>query len=50
MKRFAAVVAVAAVTTLSGMVAAPANAASLCINYDISINGQGQAGSQCLPG
>jgi hypothetical protein len=48
-KRLAAVVAVAAVTTLSGMMAAPANAASVCINYDININGQGQAGAQCLP-
>jgi hypothetical protein len=49
-KRFASVVAVAAVAALSGVFAAPANAASVCINYDISINGQGQSGSQCLPG
>ena len=50
MKRLAAVVAVAAVASLSGLVAAPASAASICVDYDISINGQGQAGSTCLPG
>jgi hypothetical protein len=28
----------------------PAQAApSLCLTYDVSINGQGQAGTQCLP-
>lgn len=48
MKRFAAVASIATVVTLSGLVAAPANAASLCISYDININGQGQAGTQCL--
>ena len=50
MKRFVAVAAVAAVASLSGLVAAPASAASICIEYDININGQGQAGAQCLPG
>jgi len=49
-KRFVAVASVATVVTLSGLVAAPANAAGLCISYDININGQGQAGTQCLPG
>ena len=50
MKRFVAVAAVAAVVSLSGLVAAPASAASICVEYDITINGQGQAGAQCLPG
>ena len=50
MKRFVAVAAVGAVVSLSGLVAAPANAASICVEYDININGQGQAGAQCLPG
>ena len=49
-KRVIAVASVAAVFTLSGLVAAPANAASICFDYDISINGEGQAGSFCLPG
>lgn len=49
MKRFVVAVVLAAGASLVGL-AAPANAASLCIDYDISINGQGQAGSQCLPG
>ncbi|MEN8705161.1 MAG: hypothetical protein ABF306_03395 [Nocardioides marinisabuli] len=45
-------VAVLALSFGLSLVAAtgPASAASICIDYDISINGQGQAGSQCLPG
>ena len=41
MKRLVAVAALAAVASLSGLVAAPANAASICFEYDININGQG---------
>lgn len=50
MKRFLAVASVATAVSLSGLVAAPANAASICFDYDININGQGQAGAFCLPG
>jgi hypothetical protein len=50
MKRFVAVATLAAAASLSGLVAAPAQAASICFEYDIDINGQGQAGAQCLPG
>ncbi len=53
MKRIAAVIALAAAGTV--LVAAPANAdPSVCGSYDVSVSingqGQGQAGSQCLPG
>ena len=51
MKRIAAVIALAtAATAVSAVAATPAQAASVCISYDISVNGQGQAGSHCLPG
>ena len=51
MKRFVAVVTLAAAGTMVGLVGSPAQAdPSLCIQYDININGQGQAGAQCLPG
>lgn len=49
MKRIAAVFALATAAGL--LVAAPAQAEpSICLTYDVNINGQGQAGSQCLPG
>lgn len=48
MKRLAA--AVVAATTLGILaVAAPAQAAQLCINADINVNGTQQSISQCLP-
>ena len=48
MKRLAAALALAAAGTL--LTFAPAQAdPGLCLTYDISINGQGQAGTQCLP-
>jgi hypothetical protein len=49
-KRFVAVVTLAAAASMAGLVGSSAQAASVCIDYDININGQGQAGSQCLPG
>jgi hypothetical protein len=49
-KRFAAVLALAAISSMaSAAVAGPAQAAELCVSYDINVNGQGQAGTQCLP-
>lgn len=48
MKRIAAVVTLAVAATLLGSVA-PAQAASVCLTYDLSLNGQGQAGTVCLP-
>jgi hypothetical protein len=48
MTRIAAAFALAAAGTL--LTLAPAQAdPSLCLTYDISVNGQGQAGTQCLP-
>jgi len=48
MKRIAAVLALAFAGTL--LTLAPAQAdPSLCLTYDVSIAGQGQAGTQCLP-
>ncbi len=48
MKRILAVLACA--SAFSVIAAAPADAdPSLCVTYDVSINGQGQAGTQCLP-
>ena len=48
MKRIAAVLSLAAAATL--LTLAPAQAdPSLCLTYDINVNGQGQAGTQCLP-
>jgi hypothetical protein len=48
MKRIVSVFALAAAASL--LTVAPAQATpSLCLTYDIDINGQGQAGSQCLP-
>jgi hypothetical protein len=49
-KRLAAVAVLATVTTLAGLVATPAQAASLCLTYDVRVNGQGQTDSLCLPG
>lgn len=48
MKRIAAVLTLAFAATL--LSAAPSQAASLCLSYDVSVNGQGQAQSICLPG
>lgn len=49
MKRIAAVFALALAASL--VAAAPAQAdPRVCLTYDINVNGQGQAGSQCLPG
>jgi uncharacterized low-complexity protein len=48
MKRIATVVALAFAALSLGAVA-PAQAASACLTYDVSINGQGQAGTICLP-
>ena len=49
MKRLAAVSALVAVAGLVSV--APATAEpSICLTYDIHVNGQGQAGTQCLPG
>ena len=49
MKRIAAAFALA--TTASLIAVAPAQAdPSVCLTYDVNINGQAQAGSQCLPG
>lgn len=48
MKRIVSLFALAAAASL--LTFTPAQAApSLCLTYDISVNGQGQAGSQCLP-
>ena len=49
-KRLATVAVLATVTALAGLVASPAQAASVCLTYDVSVNGQGQADSLCLPG
>lgn len=48
MKRIAAVITLAAAATLAGAVA-PAQAASACLTYNVSINGSGQANTICLP-
>ena len=52
MKRILAVTVVAPALALglSVVSAGSASAASICIDYDITINGTQQAGSQCLPG
>lgn len=52
MKRLIAVTLVAPALALGMSVvsAGSASAASVCITYDININGTQQAGSQCLPG
>ena len=51
MKRLVAVVALAGAASMAGLALSPAQAdPSICITYDITINGQGQAGTQCLPG
>jgi len=50
MKRFAAVVVLAAVASLVSLTPAEAAGPQLCLTYDININGTQQAGSQCLPG
>jgi hypothetical protein len=48
MKRIAAVISLAAAASL--LTLAPAQAdPSLCLTYDVDVNGQGQAGTQCLP-
>lgn len=50
MKRFALALPVTALVAATVLVAAPAQAQpSLCLTYDVSVNGQGQAGTQCLP-
>jgi hypothetical protein len=50
-KRFVALVTLTAAASMVGLLGSPAQAdPSICIQYDININGQGQAGSQCLPG
>ncbi len=48
MKRIAAVISLAAAASLFTFAPAQADP-SLCLTYDININGQGQAGTQCLP-
>jgi hypothetical protein len=48
MKRIVTVVTLAFAATLLGA-AAPAQAASICLTYDLSVNGEGQAGTVCLP-
>lgn len=52
MKRLLAVTVLAPTLALglSVATAGAASAASVCITYDITINGTQQAGSQCLPG
>jgi hypothetical protein len=51
MKRLVALVALTGVASMAGLALSPAQAdPSVCINYDINILGQGQAGAQCLPG
>ena len=42
-----AVIGAAGFTTLA--TAGTAQADGLCLSYDISVNGQGPSGSQCLP-
>ena len=51
MKRLVAVLTLAGAATLGGVATAGTAQAdpSLCLTYNIDINGQGQAGSQCLP-
>jgi hypothetical protein len=49
-KRFAAALAVVAISSMAAAaVAGPAQGAELCVSYNVNINGQGQAGTQCLP-
>lgn len=52
MKRLLAVTVIAPALALGMSVvsAGSASAASICINYDININGTAQSGAQCLPG
>jgi hypothetical protein len=51
MKRLVALVALTGAASMAGLALSPAQAdPSVCINYDINILGQGQAGAQCLPG
>jgi len=49
MKRFAAVVALAAAASLVSFAPAEADGPQLCVTYDINVNGTVQAGTQCLP-
>jgi hypothetical protein len=50
-KRFVAVLTLAGAATVGGLATAGTAQAdpSLCLTYDINVNGQGQAGTQCLP-
>lgn len=48
MKRLVALVTLTAAASMAGLAFSPAQA-DACLTYDISINGQGQAGTQCLP-
>lgn len=52
MKRLLAVTLLAPVLAVGASVATAgaASAASVCVDYDININGTQYAGSQCLPG
>ena len=51
MKRIAAIALTAGTLGAGAAFAVPAFAAGpqLCITYDVSVNGQEQAGQQCLP-
>ncbi|GAB3772949.1 hypothetical protein FB382_002739 [Nocardioides ginsengisegetis] len=48
MKRIAALVVLTAAASLVSLAPAQADP-SVCFTYNISVNGQGQAGTQCLP-
>jgi len=48
MKRLAAALVLAAAGSLLALAPAQADP-SVCLTYDVNVNGQGQAGTQCLP-
>jgi hypothetical protein len=50
MRRRVAILGAVVAAAGAGIVAMPnANAASVCVQYDINVNGTGQAGEVCTP-
>jgi hypothetical protein len=49
MKRLVAVLVVASAATVGGVVTAGAASADICLNADITVNGQNQQINECIP-